>query len=224
MIKQMESVRCQLREREEDAGWQQHEHATVAVLDDDPAILRSMERLLRRHGFQVRSYTSPGSLLAEIAAFQPSCLIADLAMPGLTGLDVQRTLAEWGLTCPVVFVTGHGDIRTSVQAMRGGAVDFLTKPVEPDALLDALNRAISRGRLTREADDRRALIRRRIESLTFRERQVLEQVVAGLLNKQIAANLCISEKTVKVHRGRVMRKMSVRSLAQLVRATHEVES
>lgn len=224
MFKQVESVRCDLRKRGESAVLQQHEPAVMAILDDDPAVLRSMARLLSGYGFEVRQYTSAKSLLAEIASLQPSCLIADLSMPDLTGLDVQRTLAEWGLTCPVVFVTAHGDIRTSVQAMRGGAVDFLTKPVELADLLDAVNRAVSRGRLLREIEDRRALIQRRVASLTSRERQVLEQVVAGLLNKQIAANLCISEKTVKVHRGRVMHKMSVRSLAQLVRAAQEVES
>ncbi|HEX5766074.1 MAG TPA: response regulator [Woeseiaceae bacterium] len=196
---------------------------TVAVLDDDEAILRSIGRALAAQGFDARLFSSPALLLAEIASVAPSCLIADLAMPGMTGLDVQRALAMQGLKCPVIFVTGHGDVRTSVQAMRGGAVDFLTKPFELYELLDALERAISKSRHFREIDDRLASVQRRVESLTPREREVFKQVIDGLLNKQIAANLGISEKTVKVHRGRVMRKMSVRSVAQLVRAAGQVE-
>jgi FixJ family two-component response regulator len=195
---------------------------TVAVLDDDEAILRSIGRALAGHGFDARLFSSPALLLAEIASVAPSCLIADLAMPGMSGLDVQRVLAKQGLACPIIFVTAHGDVRTSVQAMRGGALDFLTKPFELHELLDALNRAISQSRCIREHEVQLARVRHRVESLTPREREVLEQVVAGLLNKQIAGNLGISEKTVKVHRGRVMRKMSVRSVAQLVRATDQV--
>lgn len=222
MFKQVETAHRESREGERESS-PGHEPATIAVLDDDPAVLRSMVRLLGAHGFDVRPYTSATVLLSEIASVRPSCLIVDLAMPGLTGLDVQRTLADRGLACPLVFVTAHGDIRTSVQAMRGGAVDFLTKPIDMYDLLNALNRAVSRGREVRALDERRALFRRRVDSLTPREREVFEQVIAGLLNKQIAAKLCISEKTVKVHRGRVMRKMSVRSLAELVRVAQEGE-
>jgi RNA polymerase sigma factor (sigma-70 family) len=196
---------------------------TVAVLDDDDAVLRSIGRALDGQGFDVRLFSSPALLLAEITSLAPSCLIADLAMPGMTGLDVQRVLATRGLRCPMIFVTAHGDIRTSVQAMRGGAVDFLTKPFELRDLLDALERAISKSRRLRESENRFAVVRRKVESLTPREREVFNQVVDGLINKQIAANLGISEKTVKVHRGRVMRKMSVRSVAQLVRAAQQVE-
>jgi FixJ family two-component response regulator len=196
---------------------------TVAVLDDDPGVLRSIERLLVRNGFDVKGFSAPDQLLAEIELLEPACLIVDLAMPGLSGLDVQRTLAARSFHCSMVFITAHGDIRTSVQAMRGGAIDFLTKPFEAEELLDALSRAIARSRRVREVDDRLALVQRRVASLTTREREVFEQVVTGLLNKQIAANLGISEKTVKVHRGRIMRKMSVRSVAQLVRAAERMQ-
>jgi FixJ family two-component response regulator len=196
---------------------------TVAVLDDDDAVLRSIQRALAGQGYDARLYSSPALLLAEIRSIAPWCLIADLVMPGMTGLDVQRALAIQGLRCPIIFVSGHGDIRTSVQAMLGGAVDFLTKPLEFGELLGALERAISRDRHFREIEDRLVLMRRRVESLTPREREVFKYVVDGLLNKQIAADLGISEKTVKVHRGRVMRKMSVRSVAQLVRAAAQLE-
>jgi RNA polymerase sigma factor (sigma-70 family) len=161
-------------------------------------------------------------LLEEIGSLAPDCLIADLAMPDLTGLDVQRALAERGLDCPIIFVTAHGDVRTSVQAMLNGAVDFLTKPFTTDELLDALDRAVSRSHRERERNGQRAAIRDRIASLTPREREVFDRVVDGRLNKQIAADLGISEKTVKVHRGRVMHKMAVRSLAQLVRLSQQL--
>lgn len=191
--------------------------ATIALVDDDPSILRSLERLLARCGFEVRTFSSPHAFLAEIGSFEPSCLVLDLAMPEASGLDVQQALGDYALKCPIIFLTAHGDIRTTVQAMRGGAVDFLTKPFDAGELLDALQRAIEAGRRNRETDSQLAVLRERAASLIAREHQVFEQVVAGLLNKQIAANLSISEKTVKVHRGRVMRKMSVRSVAHLVR-------
>ncbi|HEX7063009.1 MAG TPA: response regulator [Woeseiaceae bacterium] len=194
----------------------------IALLDDDPAILRSMGRLLRGEGFDVLPFTSPSLFLSQVASLEPVCAVIDLSMPELSGLDVQRVLAERGLICPMVFVTGHGDIPTSVQAMRDGAVDFLTKPFNAEELLRALERACATGRDARALDARLAQLRQRVGSLTERERQVFEQVVAGLLNKQIAANLAISEKTVKVHRGRVMRKMAVRSVAQLVRAAEQI--
>ncbi len=196
---------------------------TVALVDDDRSILRSLERLLTQHGFQVRAFSSSRVFLSEMGSFEPSCLVLDLSMPEVSGLDVQQSLGDQVLNCPIIFITAHGDIRTTVQAMRGGAVDFLTKPFAAAELLDALHRAIERGRHNRELDSRRNVLRSRAASLTTRERQVFEQVTSGLLNKQIAANLCISEKTVKVHRGRVMRKMSVRSVAQLVRAAEQLQ-
>ncbi len=194
----------------------------IALLDDDPAILRSMGRLLRSEGFEVLPFSSPSLFLSQVASLEPMCVVVDLSMPELSGLDVQRVLAERGVICPIVFVTGRGDIRTSVQAMRDGAVDFLTKPFDAEELLRALERACATGRHARALDARRAQLRQKVASLTRRERQVFEQVVAGLLNKQIAANLAISEKTVKVHRGRVMRKMAVRSVAQLVHAAEQI--
>ena len=197
--------------------------STVAVLDDDPSVLRSIGRLLRQNGYETATYSAPDRLLAEIVALNPACLVVDLAMPGLSGLEVQRFLATRRVNCPAIFVTGHGDIRTSVQAMLGGAVDFLVKPFDPDELLQAIDRAIARHREARELADRLASVRRHVASLTPREREVFVQVTSGLLNKQIAANLGISEKTVKVHRGRVMRKMAVRSVAQLVRAAGYLE-
>ena|SRR5690606_24747927 len=196
----------------------------IAIVDDDPGVLRSIARLLAIHGYVARPFSSPESLLAEIGSFAPDCVIADLSMPGLTGLELQSKLAESDRAYPIVFVTAHGDIRTSVLAMRGGAVDFLTKPFEQAELLDAVGRAIARSIRSRQQAERLAQVRERVGSLTGREIEVYKQVVSGLLNKQIAANLGISEKTVKVHRARVMRKMGMRSVAQLARAAAELGS
>ena len=195
----------------------------VLAVDDESSILRIIAMQLESEGFEVQTASTGEEAIEALTTIDPDIVVLDVVMPGMTGLDVQRALAKQGLKCPVIFVTGHGDVRTSVQAMRGGAVDFLTKPFELCELLDALERAISRSRHFREIDDRLASVRHRVESLTPREREVFKQVIDGLLNKQIAANLGISEKTVKVHRGRVMRKMSVRSVAQLVRAADQVE-
>lgn len=196
--------------------------SAIAVVDDDPDVLRSLARLLAVHGYRVRAFPSSESLLDEIEGFGPDCVIADLSMPGLSGLELQQRLDAMGLRYPIVFVTGHGDIRASVLAMRGGAVDFLTKPYDQDHLLDAVGRALSRTRDTRVEAERLSSARRRLESLTEREREVFNQVAVGLLNKQIAANLGISEKTVKVHRARMMRKMGVRSVAQLARMAEQI--
>lgn len=190
---------------------------TIALVDDDPYVLHSMTRLLAVAGHDVRAFSSPESLLAEISSIAPACVISDLSMPGLTGLELQSRLEESNSLCSIIFVTAHGDIRTSVLAMRNGAVDFLTKPFEQADLLDAIGRGLARSRYAWERAERVAAMRRRVESLTEREMEVYRQVVAGLLNKQIAANLGISEKTVKVHRARVMRKMGLRSVAQLAR-------
>lgn len=191
--------------------------AVIAIVDDDPAVLRSLARLLAVNGHRVRAYASSESLLEAIESFEPDCIIADLSMPGLGGLELQGRLEDLGIASAMVFVTAHGDIRASVLAMRGGAVDFLTKPYAQEDLLDAVGRAISITRHSRVEAAQRAAARRRATSLTEREREVFRQVAAGLLNKQIAANLGISEKTVKVHRARMMRKMAVRSVAQLAR-------
>lgn len=197
--------------------------ARIAVVDDDPAVLRSLGRLLFVHGFEARTFSSPTALLADIEALAPACVIADLSMPELTGLELQQRLEDSGATYPMVFITAHGDIRASVLAMRSGAIDFLTKPFDQADLLDAVSRALAKTEHTREEAERRAGIRCRLDSLTHRERDVYHHVVAGLLNKQIAAKLGISEKTVKVHRARVMRKMGVRSIAQLARIAEQIE-
>ncbi len=194
----------------------------IAVVDDDPSVLKSLTRLLSRSGFAVKGYASSESLLAEIQATPPDCVIADLAMPGLNGLDLQQSLAKLDLEFPMVFVTGFGDVRSSVSAMRAGAVDFLSKPVAKDELLGAVNRALASGRAARELASELAVLHGRLESLTRRERSIFERVAAGHLNKQIAADLGIAEKTVKVHRARVMRKMSVKSVAGLARVAERI--
>jgi FixJ family two-component response regulator len=194
----------------------------IAIVDDEPAVLRSIARLLQLQGFAVKPYSSAQRLLEEIERCSPGCIVSDLSMPELSGLELQRTLAKYSEQYPIVFITGHGDIRSSVEAMRAGAVDFLTKPFEQSELLDAVERALLRSRQAREVGDKLDGMRHRVESLTQREREVFEQVVAGYLNKQIAAHLGISEKTVKVHRARVMRKMSVKSVAQLARLAEQI--
>jgi FixJ family two-component response regulator len=195
---------------------------SIVVVDDDPSVRRSLTRLLSTHGFEVTSYESAEALLAEISVAPPDCVIADLAMPGLNGLDLQKSLAQLELDFPIVFVTGAGDIRSSVTAMRAGAVDFLAKPVEQQELVDAVHRAIARGRAARALASELAVFHKRFQSLTQRERGVFELVVVGHLNKQIAAILGIAEKTVKVHRARVMRKMSVKSVAGLARVAERI--
>jgi FixJ family two-component response regulator len=194
-----------------------HEPACIAVVDDDPAVLRSVGRLLRIHGFDARTYVSAAALLAEVEALRPSCIIADLYMPGIGGLEFQKSLADAGLAFPLVFITGNGDIRSSVLAMRHGAVDFLAKPFRDGELLEAIGRALERDRATRAANALGNAFRQRVSALTRRENDVFRAVIEGLKNKQIAAKLGIAEKTVKIHRARIMKKMEVRSVAQLAR-------
>ncbi len=191
----------------------------VYLVDDDPNLLLALSRLLRASGYEVRSYSSAGAFLADHDLVAPGCLVLDISLPDMDGIALQRELSANGPSRPIVFLTGFGDIPTSVRAMRAGAEDFLQKPVDERDLLDAVRRAV-------EKDARRRIdaaeindIRERLNSLTPRERQVLTYVVAGLLNKQIAAELGTVEKTVKVHRARVMQKMNVRSVAELVRLT-----
>ena len=195
----------------------------VAIVDDDPSVLSSLARLLEVHGLCARTFSSGERLLAGIDRLAPDCIVADLSMPGLNGLDLQRRLAGSDTERPIVFITGHGDIRSSVRAMQAGAVDFLTKPFDQAELLQAIRHALGRAQQAREANERLEHVRRRIASLTLRERQVFERVVMGKLNKQIAADLGISEKTVKVHRARVMRRMSVKSVAQLARMAEQLD-
>ena len=189
----------------------------VFIIDDDPLYRRSSERLVRSVGFSVQSFESASHFLSSRRPNVPSCLILDVRMPGLSGLDLQRELAEAGVHIPIIFVTGHGDIPMSVQAMKAGAVEFLTKPFRDQALLDAIRQAIGRDQVARQRHARTADLRRRYESLTSREREVFRCVVSGMLNKQIADEIGATERTVKFHRGNIMRKMQVNSLAELVR-------
>lgn len=189
----------------------------VYVVDDDPGVLRALARLLQSAGHAVAAYPSPVEFLDRYDAAAPGCLVLDVAMPGLDGLAVQRRLKENDTTLAIVFVSGHGDIPCSVQAMKAGAVDFLTKPFDDVALLGAVEAGLQRSRLAcRDAFERRVL-RERLALLTAREREVLNHVVSGRLNKLIASDLGAAEKTIKVHRARVMQKMGATSLAELVR-------
>jgi FixJ family two-component response regulator len=192
--------------------------ACVSVVDDDALVLRSLGRLLRSAGFAVRTYPSAQAFLAQSADAAPGCVVLDLSMPGLSGLELQRALAASPDPQPVVFISGRSDVPSSVAAMKAGAVDFLVKPFDEQTLLDAVRAAVEKDRAARTARDEHSRIARRVAALTPREREVLARVVDGKLNKQIAAELGTAEKTVKVHRARMMRKMGVDSLAGLVRA------
>ena len=189
------------------------------LVDDDEAVLTALARLLRAAGYETRAFASAQHFLAEYDASVPGCIILDLAMPGLDGLGLQRKLGEKYPNSPVIFLTGTGDIARSVRAMKAGAVDFLTKPVNGKQLLAAVERARQKDEAAREARRDLEEFALRMAKLTPRERQVLDHVVLGCLNKQIAATLGTVEKTIKVHRGRVMAKLEVRSVAELVRLT-----
>jgi FixJ family two-component response regulator len=188
----------------------------VRVVDDDASVLKSLDRMLRAAGFSVQTFPSPQAFLQQHDGATPGCLLLDLSMPGLDGLQLQEALAQTGDPCPVIFITGHGDVPSTVRAMKAGAVDFLTKPFEREQLLAAVRIAIDKDRSARAARAERSSIGLRVAALTPREQQVMAHVVAGHLNKQIAAGLGISEKTVKVHRARVMKKMRAGSVAELV--------
>jgi FixJ family two-component response regulator len=189
----------------------------VYLVDDEPAVRKALGRLLRSAGIEVATFGSAEEFLGALEEEAAGCALLDVAMPGLDGLALQETLARRGIDLPVLFLTGHGDIPMSVRAMKAGASDFLTKPVDGRALVAAVRRALERGRSLARARREDAEIHRRLASLTPRERDVLEGVAAGRLNKQIAGDLGISEKTVKIHRGRVMTKMAAGSVAELVR-------
>jgi FixJ family two-component response regulator len=190
---------------------------TVYVIDDDPEVLQATERLLASAGMTVAAFQSPLAFLESYDDRTPGCLVLDLAMPDLTGVELQRALAERGKLLPIVFLTGRGDIRTCAEAMKNGAVDFLTKPVDDADLLAAVARALANAAVLRQERAARARTESALAVLTARERQVLTQIVAGRLNKQIAADLGTGEKTIKFHRGNLMRKLGVRSVADLVR-------
>lgn len=189
----------------------------VFIIDDDPLYRASTERLVRSVGFSVQSFQSARDFVGSRRPNVPSCLILDVRLPGLSGLDLQRELAEAGVQLPIIFVTGYGDIPMSVQAMKAGAIEFLTKPLRDQSLLDAIRQAIERDRVARQQRTRDANLRRRYESLGPREHEVFKCVVSGMLNKQIADELGATERTIKFHRGHIMRKMQAKSLAELVR-------
>jgi len=190
---------------------------TTFLVDDDPAVLKAITRLLNAAGYRTRSFSSPQEFLSAHDPSIPGCAIIDLVMSELDGLHLQQALLETGSERTIIFLSGKGDVSTSVRAMKAGAVDFLTKPVKREALFSAVVRAAKVDALSRQKRDESKSIGDRLATLTHREREVLEYVIAGRLNKQIAASLGTVEKTVKVHRGRMMAKLAVKSVADLVR-------
>jgi FixJ family two-component response regulator len=198
--------------------------AVVFVIDDDESIRRSLSRLLRAAGWWVETFPSARAFLDYAAPDRPACLILDLQLPGPSGLDLQATLGATGRMLPIVFITGHGDVPSSVRAMKGGAVDFLQKPFDAEELLGCVARALARSQEQRAEHAERRVLEGRFEMLTPRERDVLRLVVTGKLNKQIAGDLGIAEKTIKVHRGRVMAKMKAGSVAELVRMVEKLDA
>ncbi len=188
----------------------------VYVVDDEPSVCLSLKRLLRSVGLEARTFGSALEFLNSKRLDAPGCLVLDVRLPGLSGLDLQAELAARKFTLPIIFVTGHGDVPMSVRAMKAGAVEFLTKPYREQELLEAIQRAIDQDGITRQHRAELRALQERYALLTPREREVFPRVTSGLLNKQIAAELGASEKTIKVHRGQVMRKMEATSLADLI--------
>ena len=196
--------------------------AVVFVVDDDPSVRRSTERLLRSAGFKVQTFGSAREFLDSHRSEGPGCLVLDVRMPGLSGMDLQRELAQSGVLIPIIFITAHGAIPMSVRAMKAGAVEFLTKPFRGRSLLDAVRAAIERDRAAHKERSETQDLRERYEQLTPREREVMPLITSGMLNKQVAGELATTERTIKFHRAHIMQKMKAQSLADLVRMVEKL--